>query len=103
VLYRVVEQHAEAFFAEHEARGGELPRFVREEFEAYLRCGRLEHGFVRAKCTGCRHEHRAAFSCKRRGWCPSCASRRMAETGVQLVDNVLPCAPNRHGDLHPAL
>ena len=25
-------------------RGGELPQFVREAFEAYLRCGRLEHG-----------------------------------------------------------
>jgi hypothetical protein len=95
VLYGVVEQHAEMFFAGQDERGGALPRFVREEFEAYLRCGRLEHGFVRAKCTGCRHEHLVAFSCKRRGWCPSCAARRMAETGAHLVDNVLPRAPYR--------
>jgi ribosomal protein S27E len=59
-----------------------------------LTCGRLERGFIRAKCTGCRHEHRVAFSCKRRGWCPSCASRRMAESGAHLVDNVLPKAPH---------
>jgi hypothetical protein len=32
-------------------------------------------------------------SCKRRGWCPSCASRRRAESGAHLVDNVLPKAP----------
>jgi hypothetical protein len=95
VLYGVVEQHAVAFFEGQVEQGRALPRFVREEFEAYLRCGRLEHGFVRAKCTGCRHEHLVAFSCKRRGWCPSCASRRMVESGAQLVDNMLPKAPYR--------
>ena len=95
MLYGVVEQQADAFFEGQGERGSALPRFVREEFEAYLRCGRLEHGFIRAKCTGCRHEHRVAFSCKRRGWCPSCASRRMAESGAHLVDNVLPKAPYR--------
>jgi hypothetical protein len=94
-LYGVVEQHAHAFFDGQEELGRGLPRFVREEFEAYLRCGRLEWGFIRAKCTGCRHEHLVAFSCKRRGWCPSCASRRMAESGAHLVDNVLPKAPYR--------
>jgi hypothetical protein len=95
VLYSVVEQYADAFLEGQVEQGRGLPRFVREEFEAYLRCGRLEHGFVRAKCTGCRHEHLVAFSCKRRGWCPSCASRRMAESGAHLVDNVLPKAPYR--------
>jgi hypothetical protein len=82
-----------------------LVQFVREEFKACLRCGRLDHGFIWAKCTGCRHEYQVAFSaiapasmrssCKRRGWCPSCASRRMAESGARLVDNVLPKAPYR--------
>ena len=36
---------------------------------------------------------------KRRGWCPSCASRRMAETGAHRVDNVLPHTPYRQGVL----
>ena len=44
VLYDVVEQHADAFFEGQEERGSGLPRFVREEFEAYLTCGRLERG-----------------------------------------------------------
>jgi hypothetical protein len=92
VLYGVVEQHAEAFFEGQVEQGRGLPRFVREELEAYLRCGRLEYGFVRAKCTGCRHEHLVAFSCKRRGWR---ASRRLADSGAHLVDNVLPKAPYR--------
>jgi len=45
-----------------------LPAFVVDEFRSYLRCGRLEHGFIRVKCDGCRHEHLVAFSCKRRGF-----------------------------------
>lgn len=32
------------------------------EFDPYLRCGRLVHGFIGAKCTVCRHEHLVAFS-----------------------------------------
>lgn len=31
--------------AELERSGRPLPRYVQEEFEAYLKCGRLEHGF----------------------------------------------------------
>ena len=44
VRYGVVEQHANAFFEGQGERGSALPRFVRAEFEATLRCGRLEHG-----------------------------------------------------------
>ncbi len=56
------------------------PHFVRDEFEAYLKCGRLEYGLLRVKCDACRHEKLVAFSCKRRGFCPSCGARRMAES-----------------------
>ena len=31
-----------------------------------------------------------AFSCKRRGFCPSCGARRMAQTAAHLVDHVIP-------------
>ena len=57
------------FMQEIERTGGHLPGFVRQEFEDYLKCGLLEHGFLRVKCDGCRHEHLVAFSCKRRGFC----------------------------------
>ena len=36
-----------------------------------------------------------AFSCKRRGFCPSCGARRMAETAAHLVEHVLPEQPIR--------
>ena len=45
-LYRLVQQHAASFIAHTEAStGGELPRFVKDEFDAFLECGILAHGF----------------------------------------------------------
>ncbi|ETX87781.1 hypothetical protein L455_09471 [Escherichia coli BIDMC 20A] len=60
-----------------------------------LQCGRLEHGFLRVRCESCHAEHLVAFSCKRRGFCPSCGARRMAESAALLVDEVLPEQPMR--------
>ena len=71
-LYRIVETHYPRFLARLEAEGGSLPAFVKREFDDYLKCGLLENGFLRVKCDACSHEHLVAFSCKRRGFCPSC-------------------------------
>ena len=76
-------------------QGKELPGYVQREFEEFLRCGRLEHGFLRVRCESCHVEHLVAFSCKRRGFCPSCGARRMAESAALLVDEVLPEQPIR--------
>jgi ribosomal protein S27E len=65
------------------------------EFEEYLKCGRLEYGFLRVRCTECHAEKLVAFSCKRRGFCPSCGARRMVESAALLVDEVLPSVPMR--------
>ena len=53
------------------------------------------HGFLRLRCEDCGHEKLVAFSCKRRGFCPSCGARRMAETTAHLVDQVVPQVPVR--------
>ena len=37
----------------------------------------------------------AARDCKRRGICPSCGARRMAQTAAHLVDHVIPRVPVR--------
>ena len=95
-LYRLVQEHAESFFAHVEAEtGASLPEFVKEEFDAFLECGILAHGFLRLRCGDCGHEKLVAFSCKRRGFCPSCGARRMAETAAHLVDHVIPRVPVR--------
>jgi ribosomal protein S27E len=94
-LYPIIEQHLSTLADELTRHQAALPAFVIDEFRNYLRCGRLKYGFIRVKCDGCRHEHLVAFSCKRRGFCPSCGARRMIETSAHLVDHVIPDVPVR--------
>ena len=68
LLYQIVEEYYPAFKAHLAAQGTTLPTYVEQEFEAYLACGRLEHGFLRVRCNSCHAEHLVAFSCKRRGY-----------------------------------
>ena len=58
-------------------------------------CGILAHGFLRLRCGDCGHDKLVAFSCKRRGFCPLCGARRMAQTAAHLVDHVIPHVPVR--------
>ena len=76
LLHALVTEHWPRFSERAEAQGG-LPKFVEEEFDAYLRCGILEYGLVQLACRGCGHEMVVGFSCKRRGFCPSCLGRRI--------------------------
>jgi ribosomal protein S27E len=78
-----------------EGAGRPLPKYVQDEFAAYLKCGRIEHGFLRVRCEACHAEKLVAFSCKRRGFCPSCGARRMTDSATLLVDEVLPPRPLR--------
>jgi hypothetical protein len=95
-LYRLVQQHAASFIAHTEAStGAELPRFIKDEFDAFLECGILAHGFLRLRCGECGHDKLLAFSCKRRGFCPSCGARRMSQTAAHLVDHVIAHVPVR--------
>ena len=43
---------------------------------------------MRVRCEICHHEKLVAFSCKKRGFCPSCGARRMVESAALLVDEV---------------
>ncbi len=43
-LYQLVEAHYPALGDELARQGKSLPDHVHREFEAYLKCGRLEHG-----------------------------------------------------------
>jgi ribosomal protein S27E len=90
LLYQLVEQHFPTFRDVRAASGRPLPDYVQEEFDAYLKCGRLEEGFLRVRCEQCHAEKLVAFSCKKRGFCPSCGARRMAETAALLAGEVLP-------------
>jgi hypothetical protein len=78
------------------AEQGGLPKFVEEEFQAYLGCGRLEAGCLELECRSCGHSLLVAMSCKRRGFCAACLGRRMSDTAVHLEQEVLPEVSVRH-------
>jgi hypothetical protein len=94
----VVQHHLETFLAqtaEADPLGYGVPSWVEKDFRTYLQCGILAHGFARARCEDCGHERIIPFSCKGRGICPSCNTRRMAELAAHLTDHVLPHLPVR--------
>jgi len=94
-LYQLVSKHYPVIRQKLAGEGRALPDYVQREFEDYLKYGKLEHGFLRVRCETCHEERLVAFSCKRRGFCPSCGARRMAESSALLVDEVFPHQPVR--------
>ena len=50
LLYQLVEKHYPAFAEMMQFQGKALPYHVIKEF---LKCGRLEHGFLRVVCDEC--------------------------------------------------
>src|SRR5262249_52199210 len=98
LLYQVVADQLETFLASLDAdpNAKGLPAYVQREFYDYLQCGILTHGFLRLGCDTCHKELLLAFSCKRRGFCPACAGRGMAQTAAPLVERVIPWVPTRH-------
>jgi hypothetical protein len=97
VLDQVIADHLETFLATLDAdpmtQG--LPGYVKEECYASRQCGVLARGFVRLGCDTCSKERLLAFSCKRRGFCPSYAGRRVAQLAAHLVEQVIPWVPTR--------
>jgi hypothetical protein len=71
------------------AEGAGLPKWLEGEVRRYLCCGVLRFGFVQVKCASCRESMLVGFSCKGRGWCPSCGARRAEETAAHCGE-VLP-------------
>jgi hypothetical protein len=93
VLYQVFQEHLASYLAQNrweDPLGEGVPAYVEREFRNYLHCGLLSQGFARALCADCGQDFLIAFSCKGRTVCPSCNTRRMAQTAAHLVDHVIP-------------
>ena len=68
LLHRIVRENLASFLGEAAERypSGELTKFLRGEFDHYLRCGLLCHGFARVRCPDSADEILVAFSCRNR-------------------------------------
>ncbi len=99
-LYRIVLHYHEQLELEWESRFqqkyGAFRDVVRESFYKYLDCGILKYGCARARCESCNHSILIAFSCKRRGVCPSCDTKRALLFSEHLVENILLPHSHRH-------
>jgi hypothetical protein len=94
-LYKIVAECLEGWLEDRSVREQPVAGYVEEEFRGYLTCGLLCFGFARALCTRCPPRFVVAFSCKRRGVCPSCNGRHMAQPAAHLADHVIPPVPVR--------
>ncbi|MBP6559395.1 MAG: IS91 family transposase [Burkholderiaceae bacterium] len=102
LFYQTIAEHFETWHAlasagQFDGQGDHhTPKpYVRQTFRKYLECGIFAHGFARAWCDDCGHDYFVAYSCKGRGVCPSCNTRRMVETAAHLTDHVFPRLPVR--------
>ena len=75
-----------------------MPSRVKQEVERFMQCGDVRYGFAEVACRDCSDSRLVAFSCKSRGWCPSCTTRRALETGAHL-EAVLPRVAHRQWTL----
>ena len=53
-----MQAHLEKYlaFVDTETGGAGPPTFVNDEFDAFLACGFLAHGFLLLRCDGCMEE-----------------------------------------------
>jgi hypothetical protein len=68
-----------------------LPEHVREEFETFLRCGVLEHGFLRVVCEHCHAECKTGVRVRFLPRKKECSDPSFA--GVQSAPNVAVARP----------
>ena len=89
-LHRVVARGWAALRDRLDAHDRHLPGFVSREVRGFVRCGDPAHGFAWLRCPEGHHHRLVPFSCKGRGFCPSCGGRRMATLAHRWTDELLP-------------
>jgi len=95
----VLFHHFERFLAEYESRFereyGYFRPIVKEVVERYLDCGNPRCGFARIRCPDCQEERLLMFSCRTRGFCPSCHAKRLEEWGEWMREELVLDVPHR--------
>ena len=85
--------------AEYESRFereyGFLRSIIKDVVERYLDCGNPHCGFARIRCPSCGEERLLYFSCRTRGFCPSCHSKRREKWGEWIREELLLDVPHR--------
>lgn len=98
-FYKLVRDNFDRFEAEYPEKYQKVYGYwrpvIRSSIDKFLKCGDLREGFARVRCPKCKKEFFVAFSCKRRGCCPSCDKKRSLLLAYRLNDEVLADVPHR--------
>jgi len=99
VFYRVLFHYFEQFISEYEERFekeyGYFRPVIQDVVEKYLDCGNPMCGFARIRCPDCGEERLLMFSCKTRGFCPSCHAKRREKWVEWMREELLLDVPHR--------
>jgi ribosomal protein S27E len=95
VLFHNFDRFLTAYESRFEMEYGHFRPVVKEVVERYLDCGNPRSGFARIRCPDCRREHLLTFSCKTRGFCPSCHAKRREAWGQWMRETLLLDVPHR--------
>jgi hypothetical protein len=76
VLYQFFDRFTRGYEQGFERTFGPLRGIVPKTVERFFGCGLPEGGLARGRCNVCGNEYLVAFSCKQRGFCPSCCAKR---------------------------
>jgi hypothetical protein len=94
LLYQLVEQHYPSFRETRAASGRSLPNYIEDEFDAYLKCGRLGAARAPAAPVGALASLCAALSARHRSRCTDDGARRSV-WGVSAGRRQPACIPPR--------
>ena len=99
-LFRLLDTHYEEFRDVYDERFSKRYGFWRpvidEVLTKYNQCGDFHYGFARIRCKECGAEYLRAFSCKCRGFCPSCSKRKSLDLAIFLEEELFRPVPHRH-------
>lgn len=99
-LYLMLDAHFETFREDYEKRFRKRYGWWRpvtdEVVGKFLQCGDPHYGFARVRCPECGAEYLRPFSCKCRGFCPSCSKRKSLDLAAFLEEDLFRPVGHRH-------
>ena len=96
VLWAFIQLHFEAWLVYRKRIRRYVPKYVRQAFRNFLRCGNPAHGFTILGCPTGHYSRYIAYRCKGRGFCIYCLLIRQRELGERLINRIIGNVPVRH-------
>jgi hypothetical protein len=94
-LFHNFDQFLTEYESRFEKECGFFRPIIKQVLERYLDCGNPRCWFARVRCPACKREFFLCFSCRTRGFCPSCHAKRLEQWGEWMREELLLDVPHR--------